>query len=161
MQAMAHKGDIFSSNELFIHRASFTAIIVGALGLLGTLACKFAGWGICDQNLVPIFGGFDVFREELARIYLPLALLILGIGLRLYSRFGGLTCSALLLFMGIGFSYFAFLLWRQYPMLLEMSSMRNHPVAESILVDFCLALLSWGGFLFMMIPSVRRLYFYS
>ena len=166
MDANSIKPDIFNSNELFIQRASMMAIVVGIMGLAGTFGCRFFGWGICEQNLVPIFGDFDGFREELARINLPLALVILGIGLRLYSRFGWLTCSALLLFMGLGFTYISYLMWAKYfefSRVLAQTTFNQvpHAILESIFVDTILALLCWGGFVFLMTPSVRRLYLYT
>jgi len=155
--------DIFSSDQQFLAATSTFAIIVGLLGLTLVLGCKVLGLAICDLDWVPLFGGFDVFRTDLAAINLPLALLIMGVGLRLYTPFGWITCQILLLLLGTGFTLLAWQLnaelstyWQQVaeqPLLAE-----RHPVVESIVVNTCFALLSALLFIYLLLPGPRKLF---
>ncbi|MEO1451932.1 MAG: hypothetical protein AAFV07_20545, partial [Bacteroidota bacterium] len=113
---------------------------------------------------IPIFGGYEIFRQDLAAINIPLAMIILAIGLRLFTGFGWATCMVLLM-LGTGiFSGLAYWLGtaqlRPYLALVEANQIfaGDYPVMESMAVDVLLAALCFGMALFLMQGRVRQLY---
>lgn len=155
--------DIFSSDQRFLAATSTFMIAIGLGGLLLVLLCRVVGMGVCNLDWVPLFGGYDEFRADLAAINLPLALLIMGIGLRLYTPFGWITCQLLLLLLGTGFSLLAWHLngrlasyWQEVET--QAYSGGQHPVIESIVVNTALAILAIVLFLYLLLPGPRKLF---
>lgn len=163
-ELMAAKStDIFESDEAFLETASVVLLVLGISALVFVLLCKGFHWGFCDLKWVPLFGGFDLFRADLAAINLPLALLILGIGLRLQTGFGWSTCVILLWALASIFSFMAYWLWGQlgeYYQQLEGQQIvaKDYPIVESIAVNVGFSILSLLGIIYLMLPSVRKLY---
>lgn len=155
--------DIFESDKAFIEVSSRVLLILGLSVLLLVLACKLLNLGICHLRWVPLFGGFDVFREDLAAVNLPLAMVIIGVGLRLYTGFGWSTCIILLWVLTGLFSFMTYWLTTQLDayyaqIAAEQISAADYPILESIAVNCGLALLCLFAIFYLMLPSVRRLY---
>jgi len=158
--------DIFESDEAFIRFASSVALIMGGLVLLGVLLCKLLGWNLCLLDWVPVLGGLDIFRGELLAINFPLALLILGIGMRLFTGFGWTTCVLLLWVLLGGFLAMAYVLnsyrdWYFEQIANEQIYAADYPLLESIVVNLSLALFCLLAIWYLMHPAVRKLYWNS
>jgi len=160
----AREPDMFSSDQRFVAAASGFLLILGGSMLAIVLICRIFDWEIYANQWIPLFGGFDVFREDLAAINLPLAMVILGIGLRLHTLFGWLTCVGLLTLLTAGFTALAVRLrqeleayWQQATTQPNLAS--EHPVLESITVNIGLAILCLLLLVYLLIPRVRRMYF--
>jgi hypothetical protein len=155
---------MFSSDQRFVAAASGFLLVIGG-GMLGVvLICRIFDWPIYANHWIPLFGGFDVFREDLAAINLPLAMVIIGIGLRLHTLFGWLTCVGLLTLLTAGFTALAVRLrqeleayWQQTTTQPHLAS--EHPVLESIAVNIGLAILCFLLLLYLIMPRVRGMYF--
>ncbi|RMG59807.1 MAG: hypothetical protein D6722_21745 [Bacteroidetes bacterium] len=155
--------DIFDSDQAFIQAASRVLLLVGGIVLSLVLLCKVFGLGLCDLQWVPIFGGFDVFREDLAAVNLPLAMIIIGVGLRLHSGFGWSTCIILLWVLASLFGFMCFWLYGQLDLYYfqvagKQIQAADYPILESIAVNAGLAILCLLAIIYLMLPSVRRLY---
>jgi hypothetical protein len=155
---------MFSSDQRFVAAASGFLLIVGGGMLAVVLICRIFDWEIYASNWIPLFGGFDVFREDLAAINLPLAMVILGIGLRLNTLFGWLTCVGLLSLLTVGFTALAIRLRQELEAYWQQATAQpalvgDHPVIESVVVNFSLAFLCALLLLYLLIPRVRQMYF--
>lgn len=155
--------DMFHSDHVFLRVASGTLAILGGISLLFILGCRLLGAEGCQLDWVPLFGGFDVFRRDLASINLPLAMLILGIGLRLYTPFGWTTSALLLLLLCTGFCLLAWRLSQELDTYWAMAAAQpeqaiEHPVMESIAVNLGLALFCLIFFIYLWLPKVRKLF---
>lgn len=158
---------IFESDRMFIGWASVLLLIVGIFSLILILSCRFFGssWGLCEATWVPLFGGYQLFSEDLASINLPLAMLILGIGLRLPTGFGWSTCMIILSLLGFLFFFMGIWLIR----ILDEHYLRiasnqifpeDYPVTESIFTNFGLGIMCLIGIVYLLLPSVRKLYWH-
>lgn len=155
--------DIFESDQAFIEVASIVLLVVGLISLTFVLLCKFFGWGVCDLKWVPLFGGFNLGRADLLAINLPLALLILGIGIRLYTGFGWTTSLLLLLILSISFGSIAWKLISSYGEYTERINAneilpQDYPIVESIAVNLVFGTVCLLGIVFLSLPSVRKIY---
>ncbi|MEM7656396.1 MAG: hypothetical protein AAF399_09730 [Bacteroidota bacterium] len=155
--------DIFDSDQLFIGWASFLLLLCGLLGMTVMLLCRLTNLGICESTWIPLFGGFQVFRTELATVNLPLALIILGIGLRLPTGFGWTTCVLLLSVLGGLFGFLSYWLWRQYAVFQSQVAEnqilpQDYPIFESMAVNIGFAILCLAGVWYLFLPNVRRMY---
>jgi hypothetical protein len=158
--------DIFESDQAFVGVVSTILLVTGVFSLAMILFCKVFAWGFCDMKWIPLFGGFDLGRSDLLAINLPLAMLILGIGLRLYTVFGWATCLILLWILAGSFSAIA---WKLYQNLDELAlriaqneiNPENYPITESIIVNISFGILCVLGIFYLLTPSVRKLYWKS
>ncbi|MCB0847116.1 MAG: hypothetical protein KDE26_27885 [Bacteroidetes bacterium] len=155
--------DIFESDQAFVGVVSTILLAIGLFSLTLVLLCKAFQWGFCDLEWVPLFGGFELGRADLLAINLPLAMLILGIGLRLNTAFGWATCLILLWILTGSFGAIA---WKLYQNLDEFHLRvveneilpQNYPIVESITVNIGFAILCVLGIIYLLTPSVRKLY---
>ena len=155
--------DIFSSDQIFIRVASGILIGLGLGSLLVILVLRLVGAEALEIDWVTIFGGFEIFRRDLAAINLPLAMLILGIGLRLHTPFGWFTCLILLFGLLAGFSLLAWRLSRELESYWTMVAQdpnlaASHPLLESIAVNIGLAILAFSFLIYLFLPSVRKIF---
>ncbi|MDX2250405.1 MAG: hypothetical protein SF052_26725 [Bacteroidia bacterium] len=155
--------DIFESDHAFIEVVSTVLLAIGIFSLSFVLLCKAFLWNICDLKWVPLFGGFELGRADLLAINLPLALLILGIGLRLYTGFGWVTCLTLMTILMGSFSAIAWKLienWDEYARkVMEKEILpQDYPILESIVVNIAFAIVCFLGVSYLLMPSVRRIY---
>ena len=155
--------DIFESDQLFIGWASLTLLVIGMLGLASMLFCKLTTFGWCDSTWIPLFGGFQIFQNELATVNLPLAMIILGIGLRLPTGFGWTTCVLLLTLLCTLFGFLSYWLLSKldsYQAKIASNEIlpQDYPILESIVVDVFFVGLCVLGLIYLSQTSVRRLY---
>ncbi|MEZ4826743.1 MAG: hypothetical protein R3C61_10695 [Bacteroidia bacterium] len=155
--------DIFESDQAFIETMSAVMLFTGIFSLSFVLLCKGFGWGICDLKWVPLFGGFELGRADLLEINLPLALLILGIGFRLYTGFGWATCLILLSVLAGSFIAIAWKLigsWDEYTqkVLAHEILPQDYPLLESIVVNIVFAIVCLLGVIYLLLPAVRNIY---
>ncbi|MEO0897048.1 MAG: hypothetical protein AAFY71_11655 [Bacteroidota bacterium] len=156
--------DFFESDRQFVLTLSTYLLVGGLIVLLVSLIGRFLLPAVFDGNFLPVFGGFQVFRKELTMFNLPMAMMILGIGLRLFTFFGWLTCVVISTILSIGFGYLAFLLYTSLETLIGRAnqssfSFEEYPVIEAISIDVMLALIFAVFLLYMILPSTRKLYF--
>ncbi|MDB4286101.1 hypothetical protein N9933_02245 [bacterium] len=81
--------DIFESDAAFISFGGSMLFGIGLTMLFLGLSCGFFGdWGFCNLNLIsfPFIEAF--FKPEFISINLPLGMVIIGIGLQLFSKTG-------------------------------------------------------------------------
>jgi hypothetical protein len=159
----AQEPDIFSSDQRFVAATSGFLLLVGGVMLGLVLLWRLFGWELYANDWVPLFGGFDLFREDLAAINLPLAMIILGVGLRLYTPFGWLTCVMLLSLLCVGFSALAWRLrqeleayWQQAIQQPQLA--QEHPLFESIATNIGLAFLCALLLTYLWFPRVRSMF---
>lgn len=162
----AKQPDMFSSDPHFVMAVSGFLLVSGGGMLIFVLLCRLIGLDVCSLDWIPLFGGFDVFREDLAAINLPLAMLILGIGLRLFTPFGWITCTVLLGILTTGFCILAYRLSQEldayWQSAIEQPSLvQDHPLVESIITNLGLALLSLLLTIYLLSPNVRRLFWFK
>lgn len=155
---------IFRSDREFILFFANILLFGGFFSLFVALFCRILHLEICRELLVPMFGGFDVIRHELALFNLPLAMIIIGIGLRLFSPFGWFTCLALGSVLALSFGYLAFLLGNNLDIFVgrvaqNTFSFSEHPVIESMFVNGLLALICSLFVIYLALNSTRSLYF--
>ena len=160
---------IFESDRKFIGWASMILLLLGLVSLLLVLICQYSSppSGFCSTTWIPLFGG-QLFQQALAPIRLPLAMsmLILGIGLRLPTGFGWATCLVILGLLTCFFSYLGSILFSgldEYYAKIATNQIfpQDYPVVESIYVNIGLASLCVIGMVYLLLPSVRKLYWQS
>lgn len=159
----ARKADIFKSDLLFIEFASSILLGIGIVLFPLGLSCKIFDWSYCDIQLVSLFGGEDKFRADLSAINLPLAMLILGISSRLFTKFGWSICVLLLGFMTSFFSFMVYYLKTRMDFRIVSNTLESVPQGqfsyiESIVVNGSLALLCLLAFIYFCLPATRRLF---
>jgi len=163
---MSREIAIFDSERSFVLFLANLMLFVGGFPLAWVLLCRISGASICEGTFVPVFGGIEFIRKELALFNLPLALIILGIGLRVFSVFGWLTCIALGAVLLFSFSYLFYLMNNSLPIFMEQAtqngfSLSGHPIVESMYINAILALISFFFLLYLSLPGTRYLYFQS
>lgn len=155
--------DIFESDIQFIEFSSSVLLGIGLVMLPIGLGCKIFEWGLCDLQLLPLFGGETRFRSDLSAINLPLAMLILGIASRMYTRFGWIICNMLLVLLTGFFGFMAYFLRSSWAERIAMSGPSELPQGgslyiESMILNGALAIFCLAGLIFLWMPSVRKLY---
>lgn len=155
--------DIFESDRAFIAFAGSVLVGVGLpLFILG-LSCKVIEWGYCQVNVVPLFGGIHEIRPDLTNIILPMAMLIIGISMRLFSVFGWLISLFTLIMLNALFIRMAWWLNTNLPDYLMLAAQQDaaiteYPFIESLIMNFCFAVLTFGAIVYLILPTVRRMY---
>ncbi|MEM6807429.1 MAG: hypothetical protein AAF696_38880 [Bacteroidota bacterium] len=157
------KADIFQSDLLFIEFASSILLGIGIVLFPLGLSCKIIDWAYCDIHLVSLFGGEDKFKADLSAINLPLAMLILGISARLYTKFGWSICILLLGFLSSFFGFMAYYLNQKLNIRLIENTLDLVPqgqfsYVESIIINGVLAILCFVSLIYFLLPKTRRLF---
>lgn len=158
--------DIFESDYHFLQFSSTILVVVGLVFLLLGLSCKIVYWGYCDWKLVSIFAYDTALWTDFVSINLPLAILIIGVSLKLFSRFGWVFSVFMLSLL---FCFFSFLssmmilgLKRQWLALSNSgASIQVASFWESLILDTSFSLLCMAGVIFLFSKSVRRQYWNS
>ncbi|MCI4670189.1 MAG: hypothetical protein MRZ79_18785 [Bacteroidia bacterium] len=159
---MSSELKIFRTEKNFIQFFSGILLVTGFSTLFFVLLFMLIERGESRELFIPIFANFKFIRKELALFNLPLALIIIGIGLRLYSALGWYTTMILTGVLTFGFAYFSYLLSTDAGILLnrEIGSVMNpHPISESIAINSLFALIGVFFLIYLSLPSTRKLYF--
>jgi hypothetical protein len=100
-----------------------------------------------------LHGELHIISREFIAINLPLGMLIIGIGLQLFTRIGWtISLLILLLFwMLLGTALSA-----HWPYLLGEGL--DYPFIQSALLQLCFLLLIFGSIIYLFSPSVRHIY---
>lgn len=127
------------------------------------LSCKVVEWGYCQVHIMPLFGGIQEIRPDITNIILPMSMVIIGIAVRLYSAFGWLITLFTLVMLNALFVRMGWWLKTNLPEYLLMAAQRegmgtDYPFVESLVMNSCLAILTFGGIVYLILPAVRRLY---
>lgn len=159
--------DIFKSDQAFVATATSFLVGTGLLFLILGVSCEFFSWAYCESEIVPLFGGLGAFRPQFSTIALPMALLILGISIRMYSYFGWMTSLMLLgclntLFISLAYVLFDHLTHAQQTLAISsqeaIDMIRIGQFKISILVNIAFAIICTCGMIFLLLPSIRKMY---
>ena len=165
--------DIFSSNQAFVKYASSWLLGISLPFLLLGISCQFFSWAYCDLQLVPLFGGMTRFRPEFTTIALPLAMLIISMSLKMYTYFGWMISLILMTCLDTLFVSLAMVLSNNLDKAKafaiadqkvidgtnpEVVSTTIARFQESIVINYALAIVCTGAVIFLILPSVRKLY---
>lgn len=156
---------IFESDRVFIGWTSIILLVLGLTSLILVLSCRMFDFSsdLCSATWVPLFGGFQIFSNDLASVNLPLAMLILGIGLRLPTGFGWATCMVILALLTFLFTFMGIWLFRRLDDYYESIASnqifpQDHPVIEGIVMNAGLGILCFLGMVYLLMPTVRNMY---
>jgi uncharacterized membrane protein len=127
------------------------------------LSCKVFDWGYCHVHLVPLFGGLQEIRPDITNVILPMAMVIIGISVRLYSGFGWLITLFTLIMLNALFVRMGWWLKTNLSDYLLMAAQEDgagieYPYIESLVMNACLAILTFVGIIYLILPPVRKLY---
>lgn len=149
--------DIFSSDMAFISFGAAMLTGIGLVMLVLGISCKLTGGGgICELELV----GFPRLERELGllspdfiSINLPLGMLIIGIGLQLFTRMGWVVSLIILLFFWMLFGTAIAAHWPN----LKFEGF-DYVFLQSAILQICFLLLVFGSILYLFSPNVRDIY---
>lgn len=153
------------SDQTFLETSSAILLGVGLVMLILGLSCKVFSWSYCSWQLVPVFGGDIRFPDDIASINLPLALLVIGLGIRLYSPYGWWIITILLMVLLTFFGFLVTFHFGNWPFTeLDDGSwtrvaLSMNPYGDALITALLLELILICGFLFWWSPQVRSFYF--
>jgi hypothetical protein len=155
--------DIFESDRSFIAFAGSVLAGIGLPMLILGLSCKVFDWGYCHVTIMPLFGGLQEMRPDITNVILPMAMVIIGISVRLYSGFGWLITLFTLVMLNALFVRMGWWLKTHLSDYLLMAAQRDgagsdFPYIESLVMNFCLAVLTFVAIVYLILPAVRKLY---
>ncbi|MDP5169313.1 MAG: hypothetical protein NWR72_03650 [Bacteroidia bacterium] len=153
-----------SSDSIFLKVASASLLGIGAVLLLLGFSCKVWGWGYCSMEILPILGSDPRFLPDITMINLPLAMLVIGLGIRLFSPYGWWVVTILLMVLLVLFAFLSIFHWERWPWE-EMSdgswvkvSLLAMPYADSLFTCLLISLILMVAILYWWDPHVRMLY---
>lgn len=160
--------NIFASDRAFIEYAASWLSGIGLVFLLLGVSCQFASWGYCSVRLVPLFGGLGAFRPGFSTLALPMALLVVGLGLRVYSYYGWMFTLMLIGCFNTLFLSLAYILWERLRLAQQSLAITQQAgvslaqdishYKESIFINLSFAILCTFAMIFLCLPSVRKVY---
>ena len=160
-----HQSDRFKALFQFLGVASSALIGTGIVMLLLGLSCKLVVWGYCSLELVPLFGRDPRLPQEIPMINLPLAMMVLGLGIRLYSPYGWWIITILLMVLTTFFGFLLFFHWNTWPFVevipdvWERVPLLRHPDADAVVTTMLFTLLLLFAQFFWWSGELRHLYF--
>lgn len=157
------KKDIFQSDQAFVNFASTWLLGISLPFLLMGISCQFFSWAYCEWQLVPLFGGLNRFRPEFSTIALPMAVLIIGMSLKMYTYFGWMVSLMLLTCLDTLFISLAQVLSGNLQKISAIAGQGTISITiakyrESIIINYAFAIVCTGAVIFLILPSVRKLY---
>lgn len=159
--------DIFTSDEAFLAYASRMLTGIGLFFLLPGLSCIFFSWAYCEWEFVPLFGGLPSMHTSFSGIALPMATLLLGLSLDMKGIFGWGSSLLLLLCLNALFITLAVVLYEnltfeQQKLVISgqeaVSMLRIGQFKISLIVNLAFALICTFGLIYLLLPSVRKIY---
>jgi hypothetical protein len=149
--------DIFASDVAFLSFGGAMLMGVGLVMVILALICRFGGGGVlCGLELVPfprLSGELHLLNRDFISINLPLGLLIIGIGLQLFTRLGWVVSVAILFIFAL---IFGTAMYAHQAELMEMG--RDYIYIKAAILHLCFLLLTLGSLFYLFTPSVRKLY---
>lgn len=152
-------------DQNFLETSSAILLGVGLVMLMLGLSCKVFSWSYCSWELVPVFGGDMRFPDDIASINLPLALLVIGLGIRLYSPYGWWIITILLMVLLTFFGFLAAFHFGNWPYT-ELNdgswtrvALSLNPYGDALITVVLVELILLASFLFWWSPQVRSFYF--
>ncbi len=136
----------------------------GLVLLLFGLSCKLFSWGYCSTEILPLFGRDPRFVDDISLINIPLAMVVLGMGIRVYSPYGWWMVTTLIAVM---ICFFGFLVWFHViswpfieivPGQWEHIPFLAHPDADAIATTSLTSLLLVASLLYWFSPDIRQRY---
>ncbi|MDX1905412.1 MAG: hypothetical protein SF053_00145 [Bacteroidia bacterium] len=152
---------IIRSDREFIRLLSLVLASSGLAGLLLLMiSMLYPGWP--RITLLPVSGAWEG-PPNLSGLNLPLAALILGLGLQLHTRFGWFTSLVLTWILAVFFGVMTWFMWHRCQLIWA------HPdtnpatpwmslAVESLVTDLVLTLICLTGVIYLILPTTRRLY---
>lgn len=161
-----HIGRVRAADLIFLQQISATAIVLGTFFLILGLSCKIVDWGYCGLDLFPVLGGDNRFSGDITAINLPMALMVLGAGIRLRSVYGWWVVTALLMLLLVFFGFFLAFHEQYWPMqetgpgIWEKANITSFQRADAFATCLVALLLVLLGFFYWISHQVRIAYFY-
>lgn len=149
--------DIFASDVAFLSFGGSMLSGIGLVMLILALVCRFgSGGGLCELDLVPfprLSNELHLLSQDFISINLPLGLLIIGIGVQLFTRWGWIVSITILFIFALIFSTAI------YAHQAEFFAMgRDYIFIKAAILHFCFMLLITSSILYLLSPQVRKLY---
>lgn len=144
-----------------------SAILLGAglVMLLLGLSCKVISWSYCSWQLLPVFGRDIRFPEDITSINLPLAMLVIGLGIRLFSPYGWWIITILLMVLLTFFGFLVVFHLENWPFIETANgdwhrmSFLKIPHGDALLTSCLCELILLCSFFYWWTPQVRAFYF--
>lgn len=154
-------------DKRFLEMVSSMMTVFGLIFLVLGLSCKVFDWGYCGLELFPVFGRDFRFPIDITMLNLPMAMIVIGIGIRLRSPYGWWVITIILMSLLTFFGFLVSFHWGNWP-LEEISEgvWQRVDVTEFSQSDaFLTCLLTLGltvsGFFYWISPAVRNAYFHN
>lgn len=128
-------------------------LVMFGLGLICQLK---PDWGLCLVELVPFpnpVQGGQLVSDAFIRVNLPLGMVIIGIGLQLYSKMGWITSVAILFAFWIVFGVSVVLHWPHF-----MAEGMDYFFVKAVILHLVFMGLILGGIMLLFSPGIRRMY---
>lgn len=160
---MRQEVDIFDSDLAFISFASTLLTAIGLAALLIEGMCLVIPGRLCEMELISLFARLPEFETGMIGFTLPLAALVLGLSLKIYTSFSWWVMLGLMSMLSLFFGfmiYFHFTQYRmhEFGMSQEMPRDILLPYVESGLTHLCLMMMCLGGIIYMATKRVRQIY---
>jgi len=154
-----------SPDKTFLETVSAVLLGIGLVMLILGLSCKVLTWSYCSWQIVPIFGGDLRFSGDITAINLPLALLVIGLGIRLYSPYGWWIITILMMVLLTFFGFLGAFHFGNWPYT-ELSDgawervvFHLNPFADALITSVICELILVFGFFYWWSPKIRSFYF--
>lgn len=154
-----------SPDHKFLDTVSAILLGVGLVMLILGLSCKVFSWSYCSWQLVPVFGGDIRFPADISAVNLPLALLVIGLGIRLFSSYGWWIITILLMVLLTFFGFLTAFHFGNWPYIelsdgsWERVAFFMNPHGDALVTSFICESLLVCGFLYWWSPQIRAFYF--
>ena len=152
--------DIFESDKLFLRTTAFILILIGVISLLRLGICMLIHQQVCPDQWVDLFGGIKSKSAQLARVNIPITLLLIGVGLRQFHWWSWLMSSALSVLLCCFFSGIAALMVRYIikSNKIQSQAFKQWDFLESIYLNSAFAILLGLLTFYLLSKPVRALY---
>lgn len=148
--------DIFASDVAFLSFGGAMLSGIGLVMLVVSLVCRLRGGNLCELDLVSfprLSGEMHMLNQDFISINLPLGMLIIGIGIQLFTRLGWVVSMAILIIFAL---IFGMAMYAHQSDLLIMG--RDYIYIESAILHFCFLMLTLASLFYLLSPQVRKLY---